>query len=145
MAFRRGDAAAFAPVLDAVRAAVERGTPDLAGDEVVVAAMPGHLPGTVHAPLERLAGALAAEHRGWRHGRGLLTRVAAAPSGREASERDPAAEAATLRWASVQSAASVLLLDDVVRTGASLEAAWQAAPPELRERILAVAAFRAEG
>jgi hypothetical protein len=145
-AFRAGDAAAFVAVRSLLVAGLEREAPDLwVEPRAIVVSMPGHLADSRSPALDRLATALADGQAGWQAGGGVLERVADGPAAKDGRPRDPAAEAATLRWGPVPGTGAVVLLDDVVHTGASLEAARLAAPPEIRERLAAVVAFRAEG
>lgn len=145
-AFRAGDEAAFEKVLALVRAGLAREAPDVASaDDVVLAVIPGHRAGSAPGPMARLAAAIADDRPGWRVEAGLVARVADAPEGKNAPARDAGAEAATLHWGPVPGGGPVLLLDDVVRTGASLEAARLAAPPRVRQRIVGLVAFRALG
>lgn len=144
-AFRAGDEPALAAVVALVRDGVAGELPELVattGGGVVVVPMPGHRAGSASAPLGALAATLAQAHDGWRS-LAALARVGDGPEGKAGPPRDPAAEAASLRWAEVPGSGPVLLLDDVVWTGATLEAAWLAAPDLLRARLLALAAFRA--
>lgn len=142
-AFRAGDAAAFAAVLELVSDRLAVQDPSLAtADGVTVVAMPGHLAGRRLGPLERLSRALAATHPGWRAA-AALARVADGPEGKDAGRRDAQVEAGSLRWADVPGEGPVLVLDDVVRSGATLSAAWLAAPSGLRERLVALAAYSA--
>jgi hypothetical protein len=145
--FRAGDAEAFETVLTLVRDGVARDAATIASasDDVVVVPMPGHRAGDgASTVLQRLAESLAAGRPGWRAGAGTLRRVADAPEGKQGGPRDAVAEAATLRWTDVPSGVRLVLLDDVVRSGASLEAARLAASPEVRGRLVALAVFRAE-
>ena len=104
--------------------------------------MAGHLSGAVSGSAQRLVDRLCAAGPGWEAGEGP-ERTADAPRALDAGPRDRTAEAATLRWPAVPGTGPVLLVDDVVHTGASLEAAWLAAPPPLRDRLVALVAFRA--
>ena len=147
-AFRTGDPAAFETALEIVRDALAGEAGRVLGTRTVGVAIPVHLAGARNRPCERLIEALAAEVPGFVAGTGALVRVADAPEARGAATRDPAAEAATLRWddALVPAGADrILLVDDVVRTGSTFEAAALAAPPEIRSRLAALAVFRAEG
>ena len=143
-AFRAGDEPAFAAVAALVSDGLAREAPELDRDAGVVAVpMPGHRTATGSAPLERLAALLASDHPGWSAMPGALNRVENAPEGKAGGPRDPAAEAATLRWSKVPGKGPVLLLDDVMRSGATLDAAALAAPPAIRARLVALVAFRA--
>jgi hypothetical protein len=144
---RAGDEAAFQSTLALVRDALTREAVSIPApdDETLVVPIPGHRAGDGGMNgLQRLAEAVVAERPGWRVGSRSLIRVADAPEGKQGGPRDAGAEAATLRWSDVPDGVRVVLLDDVVRSGASLEAAHLAAPPDLRARLVALVAFRAE-
>lgn len=142
-ALRAGDPAAVAPVASILAAGLTREAPELdVAGSVVVVPMAGHLVGTLSGRAAELAEGLVARHPGWTLAAGP-ERVSDAPAAMTAESRQPLAEAGTLRWPGIPGDVPVLLVDDVVRTGASLEAAWLAAPPELRVRLSAVTAFRA--
>lgn len=141
---RGGEPDALARVAALVADGLAREAPDLdAARKVHVVAMAGHLAGTPSGRSPDLAASLVERHPTWVLAAGL-ERVSDAPAARAGQSRDPTAEAGTLRWALPEGETPVLLVDDVVHTGASLEAAWLAAPPRLRQRLLAVVAFRAE-
>jgi hypothetical protein len=147
--FRDGDPDAFEAVLAIVVAAL--GAPGgvlgaEAAGPVAVVVVPGHLAATGNPPCERLVEALAARFPVVRPAPGVLVRVADAPMGRLGGDRDPGAEAATLVWRPrlLPPARTVLLLDDVVRSGATLEAALRSAPPDVASRLVLGAVFRAE-
>ncbi len=142
---RSGDPAALEAVAAILLAALARESPDLlVAPKVVVVPMAGHLAGTVSGPSGWLASRLCLARHDWVLAAGP-ERCEDAPPASGASARDPAAEAATLRWPDVAADGPVVLVDDVVRSGASLEAAWLAAPANLRTRLVALVAFRAEG
>jgi len=146
--FRVGDPGAFDVVLELVREALAGEVGRVLGVRTVAVAVPPHIAGARNVPCERLIEALAADLPGFRPAAGALVRIADAPEARDAATRDPAAEAATLRWdedAIPADADRILLLDDVVRSGATFEAAVLAAPPAVRSRLAALALFRAEG
>ena len=144
-AMRDAEATALDAVVAVVLAGLARDAPELAAStDAILVPMAGHLAGTVSGSARRLAGRLAADHPAWTASIGP-ERIADAPRAVDAGPRDPAAEAATLRWSDIPGAGPVFLVDDVVHTGASLDAAWLAAPPALRERLVALVAFRAEG
>jgi hypothetical protein len=119
------------------------------GDAVVAVAVPGHRAGTANRPVEALLRAISGEVPGLAVAPGVLARVADAPEARRGDGvRDPAAEALTLRWHRDRlgpATGQILLVDDVVRTGATFEAALRAAPAGLRRRIVPLALFRARG
>jgi hypothetical protein len=142
-AFRAGDDAAAEAVSAIILAGLAREAPELdAAVGVTLVPMAGHEARTQSGRAERLAAALAAAHLGWTI-QALIERIADAPRALDGGPRDPHAESATLRWSAVDGDGAVVLVDDVVHTGASLEAAWLVAPTELRARLVALAAFRA--
>jgi hypothetical protein len=153
-AFHAGDPAASDEVAALVAAYLAgdggRRLPPVAWSERVAAvAVPGHLAGSVNRPVERLLARLGLEVPTLVAWPGALDRIADAPEARDGGRpRDPAAEAATLRWHMDRldgAVGGILLVDDVVRTGATFEAAMLAAPAGLRERIAPLAVFRASG
>jgi hypothetical protein len=146
-AFRVDDPRAFGVALDLVRGALAGENALVLGTRTAVVAVPAHLAGARNRPCERLVAALAGELPGLVPAPGALVRVADAPEARGATARDPVAEAATLRWDEALvpvGADRILLLDDVVRTGSTFRAAALAAPPAIRDRLHALAVFRAE-
>jgi hypothetical protein len=146
-AFRTGDPAALAVVLALVRETLAREGARLVTPGTLAIAVPGHAAGSVNAPCEALIAALATELPGLVPGPGVLVRVADAPEGKTGPPRDAGSEAATLRWRDdlvPPGIARVLLVDDVVRSGASFEAAVAALPARLAASAVALAVFRAE-
>jgi len=144
-AMRDAEATALDAVVAVVHAGLAREAPELAAStDAILVPMAGHLAGTVSGSAQRLVGRLSADHPAWTASI-RPERMADAPRAVDAGPRDPAAEAATLLWRDIPGVGPVLLVDDVVHTGASLDAAWLAAPPALRERLVALVAFRAEG
>jgi hypothetical protein len=146
-AFRIGDPGAFEVVLDLARQALAGEAARVLGTRTVAVAVPVHLAGGRNSHCERLIAQLAEELPGLMPAPGALIRIFDAPEARGAVARDPAAEAATLRWDAAlipANADRILLVDDVVRTGSTFEAAVLAAPPEIRSLLAALAVFRAE-
>jgi hypothetical protein len=145
-AFHGGDEAAIDAVARLVADAVRAGVVGPPGEvPAAVVVVPGHLPGSRNEPTLALARRLVAA-LGWPEpANGVLVRIVPAPAARSATERTAAEEAATLRWHAdpLPVAGDVVLLDDVVRTGATLTAAVLAAPPWLRGHLLPVAVFQA--
>jgi hypothetical protein len=99
-AFRAGDPVAFDEVLGLVAGALEAGVPGLVAGVpgVPAVAVPGHRAGSGNDACSRLIVRLAALIPWLEPAPGLLERTADAPEGKTAPGRDPAAEAATLRW-----------------------------------------------
>lgn len=144
-AARGGDPAALDAVAAIMSAGAAREAPALGSAiGVTVVPMAGHHAGSFSGPAPELARRLCAAQPAWRAAVGP-ERLADAPHALHTDARDPAAEAATIGWRDVPGDGPILLVDDVVRTGASLAAAWLAAPPGIRERLVALVAFRAEG
>ena len=117
---RAGDPAAVGAILEQVRRAAPLVWPEIAVAAVVVP-VPGHLP----LPPDRLVVTLAdeiADGRGWHRIGATLQRHRAAPEAKAGGPRDPRAEAATLEWRPPQQGRVIVLIDDVVRTGATLRA-----------------------
>ena len=145
-AFRAGDLGAFAEVHAMVRLAVAPHAAHLFGAGTIAVAVPGHRAGSVNAPCESLSRALAAEFPALLPGPGVLVRIRDAPEAKAGHRRDPAAEAATLSWRPSLVPAGVrrvLLVDDVLRSGATLGAAWAAVPASLAGSTVALAVFHA--
>jgi hypothetical protein len=144
-AARSGDPAALEAMAALVEGALTREAPELlTARDVALVPMAGHRAATASGPAAQLAERLGAGHPAWRIGVGPV-RLADAPLARDADTRDPRAEASTIRWHEVTGDGPVVIVDDVVRSGASLEAAWLAAPPDIRGRLVALVALRAEG
>lgn len=89
--------------------------------EAVVVPVPRHLPGPAHPLLMRVSGEIAAV-RGWHEAEGALRRIGHAPEAKAGGIRDPQVEATTLEWRMPPHDGVIVLIDDVVRTGATLRA-----------------------
>ena len=145
-AFRIGDPGAFEVALALVRESLAGEAGRVLGPRTAVVAVPVHLAGARNGPCEHLIAMLAGELPALVPAPGALVRIADAPAARGTVARDPAAEAATLRWDAAlvpADAGRVLLVDDVVRTGSTFDAAVLAAPPSIRDRLAGLAVFRA--
>jgi hypothetical protein len=140
----RGESdAALDAVVAMMLAGLEREALDIASaPDAVLVPMAGHLAGTISGPAKRLVDRLGSDRMGPAAVTGLR-RISDAPKAADAHPRDVAAEASTLQWGVIPGDGPILLVDDVVHTGASLDAAWLAAPARLRGRLVAVVAFRA--
>jgi predicted amidophosphoribosyltransferase len=121
-AARMGADEAVAVVLGRVR---ERATALLLEvDDGVIVTVPSHLPDARQPLLEEVAGVLAAT-RGWARADGALRRCSQAPEAKTAPVRDAAAEIESLEWRP-PAGKTIVLLDDVVRSGISLQVCAQA-------------------
>lgn len=144
--FRAGDPGAVAQVLAQVRRAVAPHAARMFAPGTIGVAVPGHRAGSVNAPCELLIRALAAEFPDLIPGPGVLVRVRDAPEAKAGQVRDPVAEARTLSWEAHLVPAGVrrvLLVDDVLRSGATLDAARAAVPSGLAASTVALAVFHA--
>jgi hypothetical protein len=147
-AFRAGDEAAFEAAVALVEEALLAGIVGLDvadGRPASAVAVPGHRAGAVNGPCERLIQRLTEDLDWVRNAPGVLERIADAPEGKAGPDRNATDEAKTLRWRADGLAPDgpVILLDDIVRSGATLQAAILAAPPDLAFRLVPVAVFRA--
>jgi hypothetical protein len=137
-AARRGNPRAVETVLAAVAAAVPEAWPDLG--TALVYAVPGHLPGGSN-PLVEAAAATIAAGRGWRLDPAALTRSRPSPEGKLGGERVPTSESSTLSVIASGSARAdrrepIVLVDDVVRSGASLLACAEAVQRSSDARLI---------
>jgi hypothetical protein len=143
-AARTGDHVAVSEVIDRVRLVAWAAWPDI--ESAVVVAVPGHLPGPANPLILEVADELAVI-RGWRHVRDALRRISPAPEAKAGGAHDAAADAATIAWEPAQGYEAVVLLDDVVHTGATLRscaASIRAAGDRRRLVAMALAARSAD-
>ena len=140
-AARAGDANAMWEVLERVRNATAPAW--LAIDDAVLVAVPGHAPGPANPLVLAVADALAVAHD-WDHQRDALRRVRLGPEGKTGAERDATAESSTIEWKPVRGRAAIVLVDDVIRTGTTLDACLMAirATGDLRPVFAMVIAAR---
>ena len=121
--FRAGEAAAFAEVLRAGRAMLDRNEP-LHGPQVAALVVPGH-DGTRQAGLVRLVAELTVTS-GWTvPDRGLLIRHAHVPEAKQRQPRDATAELVSLRASPATlpgTIETILLVDDVLASGGTIRA-----------------------
>lgn len=120
---RAGDPGATAEVLDRARRALEARLGATRGG--VVVPVPGHLPGGPGPLVEALACAIAGE-RGWPHAADALRRDRHVPEAKAAGARDLQMERETLTWTPPLVGETIVLVDDVVRTGLTLRACAEA-------------------
>lgn len=118
--FRAGDEAAYRVAFDAAaRALVDRADQLPAGSLLV--AVPSHSPDDTHRPLDRLVADLAAHTDRTVAGPRWLRRVREVPEAKLVWT-DPARLAGSLRWDAPRPSRSIVLVDDVIRSGATIEA-----------------------
>lgn len=118
-AARGGSPEAISAVLDRVRQAAPLVWPQIPA--AIVVPVPGHLPGPVHPLLLAVSEEIAAA-RGWRQAADALRRRSPGPEAKGGGGRDPESESTTLEWRRPTHPAPIVLIDDVVRTGATLRA-----------------------
>jgi hypothetical protein len=144
-AFRAGDADAFGWVLNRVLTTLAERPHRLRGPKVMAVAVPGHRIGDRNVPCTTLIEALAGPLGLLPADPGVLVRIADGPEAKTMGPRDPDREAGLLAWDESRVPAGirrVLLVDDVVASGATLEAAFRAVPARLRSATRALAVFR---
>jgi Phosphoribosyl transferase domain len=130
-AARGGDPRAVSEVIDRTRGAAPSCWPRVT--DAVVVPVPGHVPGAA-APLLLAVARELADARGWTCADDALRRRHPAPEAKSAPPREPGAEAGTLEWRSPPRGRTVVLVDDVVRTGATLAACVAAIRAALDDR-----------
>ena len=118
-AARTGDGVALPEVVDRIRLVAWTAWPEI--ESAVIVGVPGHRPGPVNRLILEVAGELAVI-RGWNHDRGALRRWRLAPEAKLGGPRDSMADAATMKWVSAGGGETIILLDDVLRTGSTLQA-----------------------
>lgn len=141
-AARTGNLAAVTDVLRRVRVAMPSVWPEVTA--AVVVPVPGHLPGPPHPLLVAVCEAIAAV-RGWHLATEALRRRTAAPEAKAGRTGDPGGEAATLGWRHPTPGEVIVLVDDVVRTGATIRSCAEAVRLAGDERrVVAIALARAD-
>lgn len=139
---RGGNPEAILEVVNGVRLAITAVWPDIT--DAIVAPVPRHMPGPAHGLVIAICEEIA-EARGWRLVGNALRRTRPAPEGKAGGARDPESEAATIAWDASTPGPVIVLVDDVVRTGATMNACVMAvrATGDAR-RLLAIALARTE-
>ena len=118
-AARGGHPAAVSDVLEQVRRAAPSVWTGIT--TAVIVPVPRHLPGPAHHLVAAISRDIAVA-RGWRYAENALSRQSPAPEGKVGGVRDPEAEAKTLEWRRPAGGRVIVLVDDIVRTGATLRA-----------------------
>lgn len=116
-AARAGEPAAVREVLVGVRARVKSAWPTIA--QATVVPVPGHRPGRT-PPLVIAAARLIAESRGWTYAGDTLRRRRRTAEAKTGPTRYAEAEVASLQWAPHGGIDTIVLVDDVLRTGTSI-------------------------
>jgi predicted amidophosphoribosyltransferase len=135
--FRAGDEAAYRVAFNAAARALADHADQIPAASLLVA-VPSHSPDDMHRPLDRLVADLAARADRTAVGPPSLRRVREVPEAKLVWT-NPARLAASLRWAPSRPCGSIVLVDDVIRSGATIEAclaAIAAASPSARVALV---------
>lgn len=144
-AFRAGDPDAFAWVVERVRIVLAVQAGRLVVPPTMAVAVPGHRPGDRNEPCTALIDALADRDGLVPANPGVLDRIADGPEAKVMGRRDADQESRLLAWNGSRvpiGVRGILLVDDVVASGATLEAAFRAVPDRLKSVTRALAVFR---
>jgi len=139
---RAGSPKAIAKVLDGVQRTILDVWPGIT--EATIVPVPPHVPGHAHPLLLAICEEIATA-RGWRVATEALRRIGPAPEGKAGGARNPESEATTLIWDGSSPSSAIVLVDDVVRSGATLQACAGAVRAGGDDRtLLAIALARVE-
>ena len=122
-AARTGDPTAIGTVVDRLGQAIGSIWPTIT--DGVLVPVPGHLPAS-DVPLVRIASSEIATRRGWVYAEGALRRRRPAPAAKTGPVRDRCTEIESLRWIAPERGQTIVLVDDVVRSGATLRVCAEA-------------------
>jgi predicted amidophosphoribosyltransferase len=118
--FRAGDPDAYRIALEAAARALAEQRDSIPRPGLLVA-VPAHSPSDARRPLDRLVSDLAA-HGDWAAPKDPpLRRVLRVPEAK-LGRTDPASLAASLRWTPPRQSGPIVLIDDVIRSGATIAA-----------------------
>jgi phosphoribosylpyrophosphate synthetase len=139
---RAGRPGAIEEILGGVRRAITTVWPEIIG--AILVPVPRHVPGPAHALIMATCEEIA-RARAWQIAGDALRRTRPASEGKAGGPRDAESEATTLAWLGSVPGTAIILVDDVVRSGATIRACARAvrATGDQR-RLLAVALARVE-
>lgn len=139
---RAGRPGAIEEILGGVRRAIRTVWP-----EIIVATLvpvPRHVPGPAHALIMATCEEIA-RARAWHIAGDALRRTRPASEGKAGGPRDAESEATTLAWIASVPGTAIILVDDVVRSGATIEACVRAVRASGdKRRVLAITLAKVE-
>ena len=139
---RAGRRGAIEEILGGVRRAITTMWPEIVGATLVP--VPRHVPGPAHALIMATCEEIA-RARGWHVAGDALRRTRPASEGKAGGPRDAESEATTLAWSGSVPGTAIILVDDVVRSGATMQACARAVRASGdQRRVLAIALAKVE-